>query len=88
METQFLLTLGLVFSSLAGLESKTDNIKDACNNASLAFYKQSGLERDIDKSLKELNYKHIPKPFQYYLVNTWMMVQFINERKIMYTWEF
>lgn len=80
--------VGFMLTSTASLSANAGSERDALNNATLAFYKQSGLEDQVSRSFDQYKDKLVPKPMQYYLANGAALTQAVVERKVTYTWSF
>ena len=89
MNLNTLLVVGFFATSTASLNAHaTDAEQRAYQQASLAFYKQSGLETEVEKAFNKYKDHYIPKPVQYYLTNTAMLIKAVTEQKVTYTWSF
>lgn len=85
----FLLAFGLAISG-SGTDDKQqyDRYMDAARHAFDGGYVQSGLKPIVDKNLKDIEKKYVPKEVVKYGSTTAIVVKVIVQQKLTLTWSF
>lgn len=80
-----LFTVGFIL--LAPAVGNTSNEQAAINNASIACYKQSGIEDMVNKYTED-QLRHMPTTVKTVAGNAFLIAKSVQEKKVTYKWSF
>jgi hypothetical protein len=83
------LSFGLaVCSTTTNNPTQHDRYVDAAKQSFNAGYEQSGLKKNIDKELKDLEVKYVPKDVEKYGSVTVIVIKVIFQKELSLSWSF
>jgi hypothetical protein len=84
-----LMLFGFILTAPGTLNAQASQAEqDAYRYSAHAFYKQSGLELEVQKSVDNFINREVPAPLKSLAGNAFLVAKTIQERKLNYIWTF
>jgi hypothetical protein len=85
----FFLAFGLAINGATSNDQKShDRYMDAARTSLDGAYIQSGLKPEVDKRLRDLEKKYVPKEIEKYGSATAIVIKVIMQKQLTLTWSF